>query len=90
MLFYTILLTKKKSIVCVPVGNVCDRKDVRGNLVSLLPLVDLDNLLGIDRQPLVGVHHHAEQAGVGLQHANINQMSLIRSMLIFKMEIMHN
>jgi hypothetical protein len=34
--------------------------------VPLLPLVDLDNLLGVDGDPLVGVHHHAEQAGVSL------------------------
>jgi hypothetical protein len=34
--------------------------------VPLLPLVDLDNLLGVDGDPLVGVHHHAEQAGVGV------------------------
>jgi hypothetical protein len=39
--------------------------------VPLLPLVDLDNLLGVDGDPLVGVHHHAEQAGVGLNSAKI-------------------
>ena len=36
--------------------------------MPLLALVDLDNLLGVDGQPLVGVHHHAEQPGVSLQH----------------------
>ena len=39
--------------------------------MPLLPLVDLDNLLGVDGDPLVGVHHHAEQAGVSLNSANI-------------------
>ena len=36
------------------------------HLVPFLPLVDLDDLLGVDGEPLVRVHHHAKQARVGL------------------------
>ena len=57
-----------RSLNQLPVGNVCDGKDVRRDLVPLLALVDLDNLLGVDGQPLVRIHHHAEQARVGLKH----------------------
>ena len=49
-----------------PVGNVGDGKDMGRHLMSLLPLVDLNDLLCVDGKPLVGVHHHAEQTGVGL------------------------
>ena len=49
-----------------PVGNVGDGKDMGGHLVPLLPLVDLNDLLRVDGQPLVRVHHHTEQARVGL------------------------
>ena len=34
--------------------------------MSFLPLVDLDDLLGVDGQSLVGVDNHAEEPGVGL------------------------
>ena len=49
-----------------PVGNVSDGKDMGWHLVPFLPLVDLDDLLSVDGKPLVRVHHHAEQARVGL------------------------
>ena len=49
-----------------PVGNVSDGKDMGWHLVPFLPLVDLDDLLRVDGQPLVRVHHHAEKARVGL------------------------
>lgn len=50
----------------VPVGVVRDGVDVRWNLVAFLALVHLDDLLRVDGQHLVGVHHHAEQARVRL------------------------
>ena len=37
------------------------------HLVPLLPLVDLDDLLSVDGEPLVGIDHNAEQTGVGLE-----------------------
>ena len=49
-----------------PVGNVSDGKDMGWHLVPFLPLVDLDDLLSVDGKPLVRVHHHTEQARVGL------------------------
>ena len=39
---------------------------MRGNLMPLLALVDLDDLLRVDGQALVRIHHHAEQARVSL------------------------
>lgn len=50
-----------------PVGRVRDGVDVRGHLVSLLALVHVDDLLGVDGQVLVGVDHHAEEPRVRLQ-----------------------
>ena len=35
--------------------------------MPLLPLVDLNDLLGVDGKPLVEIHHHAEQSIVALQ-----------------------
>lgn len=35
--------------------------------MPLLPLVQLDDLLGVDGEALVRVHHHAEEAGVSLE-----------------------
>lgn len=46
----------------VPVSIVCDGVDVWGNLMALLALVQLDDLLRVNRQHFVGVHHHTEQA----------------------------
>ena len=53
-------------MICLPIVNICYGKDVGRDLVPLLPLVDLDNLLGVDGETLVGVHHHAEQPRVSL------------------------
>lgn len=36
------------------------------HLMAFLALVHLDDLLGVDGQHLVGIHHHAEEAGVRL------------------------
>ena len=49
-----------------PVGRVGDCVDVGGHLVPLLALVHVDDLLRVDGQLLVGVHHHAEEARVRL------------------------
>lgn len=53
----------------VPVGVVRDGVDVRRHLVALLSLVHLDDLLRVDGQHLVGVHHHTEETRVRLQGA---------------------
>ena len=51
----------------VSVGIVRDGVDVRGHLVALLALVHVNDLLRVDGQHLVRVHHHAEQAGICLR-----------------------
>lgn len=53
----------------VPVSVVRDGVDVRRHLVTLLALVHLDDLLRVNGQHLVGVHHHAEETRVRLQRA---------------------
>ena len=55
-------LTRKHALV----SSVGYGENVRWHLVP--PLVDVhpDGRLGIDREPTVGVHGHAEQARVGL------------------------
>ena len=35
--------------------------------MPLLPLVQFDDLLGVDGEALVRIHHHAEEAGVSLE-----------------------
>ena len=50
-----------------PVGSVGDGEDVRSHLVPLATAVDVDDLRGVHGEPLVGVHHHQEQARVGLK-----------------------
>ena len=60
------LLQLLKSYSHSPVGDVGDGEHMRGHLVSFLPLVDFDDLLGVDGQSLVGVDHHTEEPGVGL------------------------
>ena len=53
-------------LALLPVGDVCDGEHMWRHLVPLLPLVDLDDLLSVDGEPLVGIDHNAEQTGVGL------------------------
>lgn len=60
------LHTHSHTLEHVPVGVVCDGVDVWWHLVAFLALVHLDDLLGVDGQHLVGIHHHAEEAGVRL------------------------
>ena len=57
----------------VPVGHVGDGEEVRRDLVPPLAQVDLDRRQRVDRVPLVRVHRHAEQAGVGLQKSDIQR-----------------
>lgn len=42
---------------------------MRGDFVAFLSFVHFDNLLGVDGQHFVWVHHHAEEARVGLQES---------------------
>ncbi len=49
-----------------PVGGVGDGEYVRRHFMALLALVQFDDLLRVDGQALVRVHHHAEEAGVCL------------------------
>ena len=66
LMFHMAVLVNGNGQKKLPVGSVCDGKDMGRHLMSLLPLVDLNDLLCVDGKPLVGVHHHAEQTGVGL------------------------
>lgn len=50
----------------VMVSIVSNREDVRRHLIPPLALVQVDDFLGVDGQPLVGVDSDAEQARVGL------------------------
>lgn len=43
---------------------------MRRHLITPTSTVDLHHSVGVDREPLVGVDHHAEQARVGLVDAN--------------------
>jgi len=49
-----------------PVGRVGDGEDVRWYFVPLLALVQVDDLLRVDGQTFVGVHHYAEKSRVCL------------------------
>ena len=51
----------------VPVSLVGSGVDVRRHLVTLFPLVHVDDLLCVDREPFVRVDHHAEQPRVRLR-----------------------
>ena len=53
--------------VVIPVGSVGDGEDVRWDLMSLLALVDLDDLLRVDGKTDVRIHDDAEEAGVSLE-----------------------
>lgn len=46
--------------LCLPVGCVGDGKDMRRHFVSLLSLVELNDLLGINRESYIGIDHNAE------------------------------
>lgn len=46
----------------VAVGVVGDGVNVRRDLVAFLSFVHLDDLLGVNGQHLVGIHHDTEQA----------------------------
>lgn len=53
----------------VPVRIISDGVDMRGDFVTFLSFVHFDDLLGVDGQHFVWVHHHAEEARVGLQES---------------------
>ena len=55
----------------VPVGCLRDGPEVGGHFVPPLALVDLHHPAGVDGEPLVGVHHHTEQAGVGVDQLGL-------------------
>lgn len=52
-----------------PVGGIGDGEDVRRHFVPLLPLVQVDDFLRVNGQPLVRVYHHAKQSRVRLLRA---------------------
>ena len=60
-------LCRRLTLQHAPVGRVGDGVDVGWHLVPLLALVHLNDLLWVDGQLLVGVHHHAEEARVRLR-----------------------
>ncbi len=67
------LLTLQHGPVC-PVG---DGEEVRGHLVPPLAQVELNHCGGVDGKPLVGVDHHAEEAGVGVDElADISALEI--------------
>lgn len=45
-----------------PIGGVCDSVNVGGHLMPLLAFVHFHDLFGIDRQVLIRVDDHTEQA----------------------------
>lgn len=51
----------------VVIRVVCDRVDVRRRLGAPLALVGSDHRGGVDGQPLVWIHRHTEESGVGLR-----------------------
>ena len=54
-----------------PVSGVGDCEHMRRHFMALFALVQIYDLLRVDRQPLVWVNHHAEQARISLQSINI-------------------
>ncbi|TNN73123.1 hypothetical protein EYF80_016609 [Liparis tanakae] len=61
--------TQENSSHHVNIGVVGDGVDVRRRFQTTTPFIRGDHLGGVDRQPLVRVDRHAEEAGVGLQAA---------------------
>ncbi len=51
----------------VPVSVIRDGVDMGRNLVALFPFVHFNDLLRVDWQHFIGVHHHAKQPGVCLK-----------------------
>lgn len=48
------------------IGVISDGEDMRWHLIPSLSLVHIDNLLSIDRQPLVRIDSDTEESRVGL------------------------
>ena len=53
-----------------PIGSVSDSKHMRRHFMSLDALVSLHDLLCVDGQPFVWVHHNTEEARVRLETKN--------------------
>ena len=60
-----------------PVGGLGDGPQVGRDLVTSLAEVHLDHGGSVDGEPLVGVDHHTEQAGVG-----VDQLGLVASLQV--------
>lgn len=57
----------------VSVGVVSDGVDMWGDFMTFLPFVHVNDLLRVDGQHLIGIHHHAEQARVRLRAEATNK-----------------
>ncbi len=55
----------------VPVSVIRDGVDMGRNLVALFPFVHFNDLLRVDWQHFIGVHHHAKEPGVCLKKDNV-------------------
>ena len=55
----------------VTVGSLSNSPQVRGNLVSPLSKVHLDNSSSVDGVPLVGVHHNTEETRVSVDELSL-------------------
>lgn len=62
----------------VSVGIIGDGVDMRGDFMSFLPFVHVDDLLWVNGQHFVGVHHHAEQARIRLREKTKKKMNVWR------------
>jgi hypothetical protein len=69
----------------VPVGSIGDREDVGRNFVSFLALVELNDLLGVDRKTNVRVDDDAEETGVSLKE--IESSGLILAVFLIRTPI---
>lgn len=85
LLFRTLKKKKKThTLQHGPVSRIGDGKDVRRHFVSLLALVQINDLLRVDGQPLVGVNYHAKQARVCLQ-SSLSKEKKNRSFVSYKL-----
>lgn len=64
---FNVLGTASLTAQHVVIRVVCDGVDVRRRLGAPLALVGGDHGGGVDGQPLVWIHRHTEESGVGLR-----------------------
>jgi len=57
------MLTQKHATI----SSISDRVDMRWDFMTLLALVQFNDLLSVDWQTLVRIYNNAEQSGIGLQ-----------------------